>query len=530
MIFDSLFEKRASLENPSSNLSDPANWLVHAFGAQPTSTGVLVSEKNVTQIVAFWSAVNTIADTLAELPLKLIRMKPDGSSDNVTNHPSLKTLRAPNSMMVPITFRSTLQAHTLTWGNSYAYIVRNALGNVVELWPLNPSETRSKVVNRELFFETSLDIGRTLLSSADVLHIPALTRNGIDGMSIVSEQREMLGSAIAQQNFAGRFFSNGAKPSGLISYPGKVRDPEKIKAALERSTGGENAHSMMVLDGDAKFTAFSIPPEDAQFLQTREFSVDEIGRMFRLPLHFLNKMGQATFNNIEMMGTHFVQYTMMPWIIRHEQEYTRKLLKPGEIDRGLKFKLNVSALIRGDIKTRAEVYAKAIQFGWITRNEVRSLEDMKPLDGLDDPLIPLNLGVVGEEPPEPAPAPETDPPEGDATDDSTDETDPPEEKSRSYMVLIAAATRLANKESLAIARIVKKYSGKESFDSRINEFYQSHEPLLVENLALSNDHARQYCAQRIEQLTKQVSDDEIFVRMTSDDVAKMVNEILEDQK
>jgi HK97 family phage portal protein len=529
MIFDQLFEKRASLENPSTSLSDPANWLLHAFGAAPNSSGVMVSEKNATQIVAFWSAVNTISDTLAELPMKLIRTKEDGTTETVTRHPALRVLRNPNPMMVPVTFRSTSQAHTLTWGNSYAYIVRNSLGLPVELWPLNPAETNSIVENRELYFNTSLDIGKTKIPSVDIIHIPALTRNGIDGMSIVSEQREMLGSAIAQQSFAGKFFANGARPSGLLSYPGKVRDPKKIKEALEAATGNENAHSMMVLDNDAKFTPFSIPPEDAQFLQTREFSIDEIGRMFRLPLHFLNKMGQATFNNLEMMGTHFVQYTMMPWIIRHEQEYTRKLLKPGEIDRGLRFKFNVSALIRGDIKTRSEVYAKGVQFGWVTRNEVRALEDMNPLEGLDDPLIPANLKVVGEEPePEPEPEPEDDPegdPDAEPEDDSEDETEDDEEAGRSFLVLTAAATRLANKEVIALKRMIKRGDDEDVF----REFYEGHANLLSENLAISIESARQYGNDRVEQLKTTEDVEELLLRITTDDVARMVKDITEDR-
>jgi len=527
MIFDQLFEKRASLENPSTSLSDPANWLLHAFGAQPNSSGVMVSEKNATQVVAFWSAVNTISDTLAELPLKLTRIKEDGTTETVNRHPALRVMRNPNPMMVPITFRSTCQAHTLAWGNSYAYIVRNSLGVPVELWPLNPAETKAIVENRELFFNTTLDIGKTKIPGNDILHIPALTRNGIDGMSIVSEQREMLGSAIAQQNFAAKFFANGAKPSGLLSYPAKIRDPKKIKDALEQASGGDNAHSMMVLDNDAKFTPFSIPPEDAQFLQTREFSVDEIGRMFRLPLHFLNKMGQATFNNLEMMGTHFVQYTMMPWIIRHEQEYTRKLLRPGEIDRGLRFKFNVSALIRGDIKTRSEVYAKAVQYGWMTRNEVRALEDVNPLEGLDDPLIPANLKVVGEEPePEPEPPEDEPEPEDDDTDESEDdESEDDEKNARSFLVLTAAATRLANKEVNALKRMIKRGDDEDVF----RDFYEGHAALLSENLAISVETARQYGIDRIEQLKTTDDVDEFLLRVTTDDVARMVTDITEER-
>ena len=280
--------------------------------------------------------------------------------------------------MSAIVYKSTQQAHSLTWGNGYAWIRRNRMREPLEIWPLLPNETTPVVENKKLYFDARLSIGNTRIAAADVLHIPAISRNGINGMSIIAEQREMLGSIMATQRFGSKFFANGAKAGGWISFPGKVRDPGEIRKAVEQAAGGENAHGLLVLSDDAKYSQFSIPPEDAQFLQTREFGVDEIGRMFRLPLHFLNKMGQATFNNLEQMGSHFAQYCMMPWIVRWEQELTRKMLTVAEIKKGLRFKFNLAALMRGDLKTRSEVYAKAIQHGWMTRNEVRCARRHEP--------------------------------------------------------------------------------------------------------------------------------------------------------
>ncbi len=521
MILDRLFEKRASLENPSTSLSDPANWLFGAFGAYPTSSRIVVTESNVTQITAFWSAVGTLSDTIGELPIKLIQTKKDGETKEIKNHRTLPLLTlSPNPMMNAIVLRSTAQSHTLTWGNSYIWIRRNRAREPLDLWPLMPHDTKPIIENGKLWFDTKLaGLGQTRLAAADVLHIPAIARNGIHGMSIVREQREMLGSIIATQKFGAKFFANGAKAGGLISYPGKVRDPDKVRESIERAAGGDNVHGMLVLDSAAKYEQFSIPPEDAQFLQTREFGVDEVARMFRLPLHFLNKMGQATFNNLEAMGTHFAQYTMMPWIVRHEQEYSRKLLTTAEISRGMRFKFNLSALMRGDIKTRSEVYAKGIVNGWMTRNEVRRLEDMNALEGLDDPLIPLNLGVVGEEPPpppEPAPLPE---PDEDDEDDSEDD--------RSYLILVSAAQRLANKESLAVRRIFNMESSKQA--DAVALFYNTHVALMVENLAMTPKHARQYCRNRIATVLQTKDIEEMLLQMTTSEVAKLVNEITEDK-
>ncbi len=522
MILDRLFEKRASLENPSTSLSDPANWLFEAFGALPSASNVTVTEKNAIQITAFWSAVNTIADTLGELPIRLVKSKRDGTFKIVDRHPSLDLLRlSPNEMMNAIVYKSTTQAHTLVWGDGYSWIKRDRAGLPAELWPLQPKQTKIIIENGKMFFESRLDIGNTRFVPQDVIHVPALSRDGVHGMSIIAEQREVLGSVIAANNFGSRFFGNGAKPGGLISFPGKVRDPEKIKQAVERSAGGENQHGLLVLSEGADFKQMGIPPEDAQFLQTREFGVDEIARMFRLPSHFLNKMGQATFNNLEQMGTHFAQYTMMPWIIRHEQEYTRKLLTPQEIKSGMRFKMNVSALVRGDIKTRSEVYSKAIEKGWMTRNEVRGLEDMNPLDGLDDPLMPMNLKVVGEEPePEPEPEPEAEPDtEGDENED--------EQGERSYIVLTALVQRLANKEANAMRRIAGKQYDAEQLTDEIAEFYRSHVDLMVENLAIDREFARQYCQRHAIEFVESQEQDEIVLQWTTKGVTELVNTLSE---
>lgn len=530
MILDRLFEKR-DLGTPTSNLANPEDWLRTAFGALPTAAEIPVTESNAVQITAFWSAVNTIADTLGELPIKLVRDQANGASKPVRKHSSLDLVRTnPNPMMTSLVYKSTTQAHMLVWGNGASWIKRDRTGVPVELWPLLPSKTSIVVDNGELYFDTDLNIGRTRLKAADVVHLPALSRNGVHGMSIIAEQRETLSANIAANRFGSKFFANGAKPGGLISYPGRVRDPEKVKKAMEEAAGGANTSSMIVLSDDAKYTPFGVPPDDAQFLGTREFGVDEIARMFRLPSHFLNKMGQATFNNLEQMGTHFAQYTMMPWIIRWEQELTRKLLTPEEVARGMKFKFNIAALVRGDIKTRSEVYAKAISYGWMTRNEVRALEDMNSIDGLDEPLIPANLvGIDDDEPDNNTDTPADDEPDSVGADPVENEDDEEEsEDERSFVVLQALVQRLANKEANALKRIANKQYDAEQLTDEIAAFYRGHAALLVENLALDAETARQYCQRHALEFVEAENQSDVILRWTTESVSNMVNQLSED--
>lgn len=480
MLFSSLFEKRqGSLENPSTSLADPATWLFATLGGRPTASNVVVNEKTAYQITAFWSSVNIIANTLAILPIQLLKRLPNNDIEVVPNHPVLKLLNVrPNTEASPTTAKSTVQAHVLTWGNGFFWVRRTA-GGPDELWPLLPSSTRVvRGPNRELFFESRLSdesgaLDTLIFPREDVLHFPGLTHNGLVGLSPIRVQREMLGSAIATQDFGARFFGNGAQPGGLITFPAKVADPDEIRQQVEEKAGGANALRTLIIDQGAKYERIGIPPEDAQFLQTKEFTIAEVARMFNLPLHFLGKMGQATFNNLEQMGNHFIDHTMAPWFKRWEDELTWKLLTDEEREAGLFFKFNADALRRGDIKTRYLSYQSGINAGWLTRNEARRFEDLNPIDGLNEPLQPLNM------------MPLTD---GDDEDGGTGGNE------RVMIIIRAAAERIIRKEIQAVRRMIKKHDGDLGpLQVDLGKFYDSHADMLIENLAVSPQFARQYC-------------------------------------
>lgn len=477
MLFSSLFEKR-SIENPSTPLSDPATWLFRALGARPSAAGVTVNEKTAYQITAFWSAVNIVADTLAELPIQLRRQLPGGDIEVIADHPVLPLIRTrPNPDASAVTLKSTIQGHTLTWGNGFCWIRRTASGPS-ELWPLLPGTTMARRDrNRNLFFEAKLEtngsVETAIFAPEDILHIPGLTHNGLMGLSPIRVQREMLGSAIAVQDFGARFFGNGAIPGGVMTFPDSITDPDELRNQMEDKFGGNNALRLLIISNGGKYEKIGIPPEDAQFLESKEFSVAEIARMFRLPLHFLGKMGQATFNNLEQMGTHFVKFTMMPWLVRWEQELTWKLLTQEERDQGFSFKFKADGLQRGDIKTRYSSYQSGINAGWLTRNDARRLEDMNPLEGLDEPLQPLNMAPISED-------------DGEEGEGGTNE--------RVMIIIRAAAERVIRKEIWKIRALMDKHGDDiETFQRELSKFYRSHADMLVRTLAVAPAFAGQYC-------------------------------------
>lgn len=498
MIFEAL-EIRASLENPSTPLSDPAAWLQEVFGGTLTTANVRVTEKSALSVTAFWSAVATISDTLGELPIRLIRKDASGQSEEVRDHDVWSRLKySPNTAMTSIVFKSTVQAHALTHGNGYAYIRRNRLGRPIELWPMLPQTTYPEMRDGRTMYNAQMKDGTyKLIEARNVLHIPGMSMNGVTGLSILQCQRETLGGAIAKNRYGTRLFANGAKPSGIMSFPGKIRDPESVKRQVEQATNGENAHGLMVVGGDVKYAPISLPPEDAQFLQSRDFDVDEVGRMFRLPAHFLNKMGQATFNNLEQMGTHFVRHTLQPWVTRWEQEITRKLLTRDEIADGMEFKFNVDALMRADIKTRYETYEKGINTGFLTRNEARRMEDKAPLPGLDKPIMPLNMAETG--------APSAEP-------------EPSDSGTASQRAIDSTVEMLLKNEARRVLRAGRqaKRQRKQPTDIRdsLRAFYARQSRLLRERLAISADVAAQYAEDRMQEIFSTPLDD--FEQMVED--------------
>ena len=364
----------------------------YSFFLGGTSSGKYVTERSAMQMTAVYCCVRILSEAVASRPLQFYRYPAEGGKEKAVDHPLYFLLHdEPNPEMTSFIFRETLMTHLLLWGNAYSQIIRNGKGEVVALYPLMPD--RMKVDRDEhgrLYYEYTVydsddvdgrkgtnKVGRTVrLQPHDVLHIPGLGFDGLVGYSPIAMAKNAIGLAIATEEYGSKFFANGAAPSGVLEHPGTIKDPSKVRESWQATFGGSgNANKIAVLEEGMKYTPISISPEQAQFLETRKFQIDEIARIFRVPPHMIGDLEKSSFNNIEQQSLEFVKYTLDPWVSRWEQAMVRALLTPDEKKKYF-FKFNVDGLLRGDYQSRMNGYATARQNGWMSANDIRELENL----------------------------------------------------------------------------------------------------------------------------------------------------------
>jgi HK97 family phage portal protein len=355
------------------------------FGS--TSAGKPVNEQTAMQMTAVYSCVRILSETLAGLPLNVYRYNDSGGKEKHLKHPLYKLLHdEPNPEMTSFTFRETLMSHLLLWGNAYAQIIRNARGEVIALYPLMPNKmTVDRDANGRLFYlyQRSVEDAPTLgkdsmvyLTPSDVLHIPGLGFDGLVGYSPIAMAKNAVGLAMATEEYGAKFFANGAAPGGVLEHPGTIKDPQKVKDSWNATyQGSRNSHRVAVLEEGMKYQPIGISPEQAQFLETRKFQINEIARIFRVPPHMLADLEKSSFSNIEQQSLEFVTYTLDPWVVRWEQSMCRALLMESEKPTVF-IKFNVDGLLRGDYVSRMSGYATARQNGWMSANDIRELENL----------------------------------------------------------------------------------------------------------------------------------------------------------
>lgn len=354
-----------------------------------STSGKPVNERTAMQTTAVYSCVRILAEAVASLPLHIYQYT-DKGKERVADHPLYSILHdEPNEEMTSFVFRETLMSHLLIWGNAYAQIIRDGAGRVLGLYPLLPNKMQvDRADNGEIIYIYSRDseenpnfntYGQIYLGQQEVLHIPGLGFDGLVGYSPIAMAKNAVGMTQACEEYGASFFANGANPGGVLEHPGVLKDPGKVRESWNAVyRGTNNAHKIAVLEEGMKYQQIGIPPEEAQFLETRKFQINEIARLYRIPPHMVGDLEKSSFSNIEQQSLEFVKYTLNPWVIRWEQSLQKGLLLPEE-KKEYFIKLNVDGLLRGDYQSRMTGYATARQNGWMSANDIRELEDLNPI-------------------------------------------------------------------------------------------------------------------------------------------------------
>lgn len=409
-----------------------------------SASGQRVTSDTALQVAAVMACVRVISEAVASLPLFVYRQRPDGGKEKATDHPlflMLHTRRGmPNRWQTAQEFREQMQAHVLLRGNAYAEI-RGFGSEIDELIPLHPdSVTVEQLDNRRLRYKVQEDGTERKLSQDRVFHLRGLSGDGICGLNPIGYARNAIGLAIATETHGSNLFKNGAKPGGVLEHPGKLAKEAALQLRQDWESlhaGSHNAGRTAVLEGGMKYHEIGMSSEDAQFLESRQFQVIEICRIFRVPPHMVYDLMRATFSNIEHQGLEFVQYSLMPWLQRWESGITKSLIAD---DDNYFAEHNVDGLLRGDISSRYAAYATGKQWGWLSTNEIRGMENLNPVEDGDIYLQPLNMVEAGEEP-EPAQEPQQ----------------PPDERAQRVLAR-DAAERIANAEIRELSKRIDKAS------------------------------------------------------------------------
>ena len=370
---------------------------LQGLGGVASSAGVMVTATTALQSAAVFACVRLLAESVASLPLMMYRRRKDGGKERAESHPVWKLLhQQPNPELTSFEMIEALMGHLCLYGNAYAEIEwRN--GFPVALWPLRPDATTVQRVNGALVYDTQiLDVDGNYqmfrLPAYRMLHVRAFG-NGYVGYSPIRYHAATIGLELAAREYGARFFGNGARPGVVLTHPGLLDDEaaERIKSSwINMHEGLSNAHRVAVLEEGVKLDTLGVPPEEAQFLQTRRFQVSDIARIYRIPPHLIGDLERATFGNIEQQSIEFVMYTLLPWMRRWEAALGRDLLVGNERDEYL-LEFLVEGLLRGDTASRYSAYAVGKQWGWLSTNDIRRFENMNPVAGGDAYLVPLNM-------------------------------------------------------------------------------------------------------------------------------------------
>lgn len=443
----------------ASTARNPDVWTTSCFGGGiVTEAGVTITNDIALQISSVFDGIRVISEDVAKLPLQVFERLEEGRVKRSDNNIWRLFNESPNPEMNAISFRNSIVGHMLGYGNGYAEIVRDANGEVAQLWLLDPGKVRPRRRERTgvLYYEVIGDDGLPQdVSLEKIFRVPGFGFDGVQGYNVICYARQSLGLARGAESFGAKFFGNGAKASLVFEIPQELteKSSENLIRSINKQVGRNQQHSVLLAEQGAKFSTLSLSQKDSQYLETRQFSVREISRWFRIPPHKIGDLENATFSNIEEQNIDYVVDTLTPWFVRIEQAIRMQLMTPEQKAEQLYTKHNANALLRGNIENRYKAYNTGIMTGWLTRNEAREFEELNPLEGLDEPLVPLNMAVVGEE--------------------------PVDTGNTSAFVEDTAARITAAEERGLSARVDKANDDRDRFNTWVNVFYEKHEAYIV---------------------------------------------------
>ncbi len=434
-----------------------------------STAGIRVTADTAFNVSAVYAAVRIVSETVAQIPLIIYRRMPNGGKQRADNHPLFTLLHdQPNPWQTSFEWREMMTGHLAIRGNAYNEIISGPRGAVDQLIPLHPDRvTVKQLENKRLAYEyRPMEGPARILNQDEVFHIRGLSSDGITGISPIGLMRESIGLALATEKYGAGLFTSDGAIRGVLKHPG-VLTPEgrtNLKESFSKGAAGGTA----LLEEGLSWEKIGMTAEDAQFLMTRKFQINEFARWFNLPPHLLRDLDKATFSNIEQQAIDFISVSMMPWFRRWEQAITRDLIL---VPQTFFAEFLVEGLLRGDTKTRYEAYASAITNGWMTRNEARIKENLNPLQGLDTPLAQMNMSPVQTS---------------------------AEFEDRNLHILEGVAERIAHKESRAIGKAIERHIHNIiGLKKWAEDFFINHSGFVAKGLSIDQATAEKYAMRRL---------------------------------
>lgn len=358
---------------------------------------ISINVKNATKLSAVYAAIGAISDTISTLPLNLY--KKNGRNREIAyEHPLQSVIRyRPNKYMTSTTFIECIVKNILTYGNAYIYPIKTRGGKIKSLEVINADLIELFYYDDEPFYNYLNPKQNIRLEIDELINIPYFTYDGLTGLSPINACKTSLELSSATLNHAKTFYKNGAFPSGVLELPVELSDEayNRLKKSWHSAYGGENSYKTAILEAGAKYNPITIPNKDAQFIELQQFQIADIARMFNIPAHKIGDLTHATFSNIEQQELNYAVQTIRPLVTKIESFLNRWLLNEDEIGK-FYFKFNLSAMLRGDAKSRFESYMLGRNMGVYSVNEIRGLEELNPIEGGDIYDKPLNSNLKTE--------------------------------------------------------------------------------------------------------------------------------------